>query len=155
MTEVYGLVPHSPRTAEIGLWIPLPLLPFLPVRDKDPSLKKLSLSPKHNPKLVESGTFAFFSVSLAALGGHLESSPSLWGGQDPGHCLPDVPETCCLRGAWTLQAVGPWVKLQVPLLLQGVLAGLPEDGAACGKGARWSWPAPTSLGYTFTSPICK
>lgn len=107
-------MPHSPRTAELGLWIPLPLLPFLPMRDKDPSLKKLSLSLKHNPKLVESSTFAFFSVSLAALGGHLESSPSLWGGQDPASVLLGSLRTLSTRcprdllPAWGLDPPGGW-----------------------------------------------
>ena len=153
-------------------------MPLLPLKGGSPSHvgpgsqfeETSSLSQKHCPKHVEGGACAFFSISLAALDGHLGSSSSLYGGQDPwtprGHGLYRGSERCCLVGGpLALQEAGPWVKLQVLLPLQGELVGLLSTvssvqfsrsvvsdslSAVCAKGALCSWPASTSLGYTLT-----
>ena len=87
-----------------------------------------SVSLKQSSKLVDGSASAFFSISLAALDGHLESSPSLYDGQGPwapqGHRLYRGSAGCCLAGGpLASQGAGPPVKLQVPLLLQGELVG--------------------------------
>ena len=151
-------------------------MPLLPLKGGSPSHvgpgsqfeEASSVSLKHCPKHVEGGASAFFCISLAALDGHLGSSSSLYGGQDPwtprGHGLYRGSERCCLVGGpLALQEAGPRVKLQVPLPLQGELVGLLSTvssvqfsgsvvsdslSTVCAKGALCSWPAPTSFGYT-------
>lgn len=118
-------MPHSPRTAEKGLWIPLQ-----PV--KRVSLKKLVPTLQQGPELRQSWTFTFFSISqehLAQPWVGIWSPIPLCGVAKAQLGPPSLPEDTVYTNVPESDALMPTLWLA-----QGEAAGLPMDRAAVGMG---------------------